>query len=103
VVLSGELYGVAATFVLKVHVDLVVATADLMLEARLGLIGGECEKTAHDQHKEKGDTIFAFARVRIALHVSIFLVINVTVDETAKWENRMNSGVCELDEMLPMP
>ena len=83
---------------LKVHVNLVVATADLLLEARLGLIGGPC--TEHTGHTE--DTIYAYAQVRIALHVSIFLVINCSVDETAEWENKMNSGVCLLEKMKPM-
>jgi hypothetical protein len=98
IILSEDLYGVAATCVLRVHVNLVVATADLLVEARLGLIGGEC--SAHEGHAE--DTIYAYAQVRIALHVSIFLVINCSVEETAEWENNMNNGPCELALMMPM-
>jgi hypothetical protein len=81
-----------------VHVNLEVATADLLDEARIGLIGGEC--SAHEGHAE--DTIYAYAQVRIALHVSIFLVINCSVEETAEWENNMNNGPCELALMMPM-
>jgi hypothetical protein len=99
IIISKDIYGVAATCVLKVHVNLVVATADLLLEARLGLIGGPCSQ--HDQHHE--DTIYAYAQVRIALHVSIFLVINCSVDETAEWNNNMNNGPCHLPLMKPMP
>jgi hypothetical protein len=99
IIFSEKLYGVAATCVLKVHVSLVVATADLLLEARLGLIGGPCSD--HRQHE--GDTIWAYAQVRIALHVSIFLVINCSVDEEAEWKNNMNAGPCDLGNMLPMP
>ncbi|KAK4213934.1 hypothetical protein QBC37DRAFT_162207 [Rhypophila decipiens] len=103
IIISKELYGVAATCVLKVHVSLVVATADLMLEARLGLIGGPCRGEIHDGHPNKEDTIYVYAQVRIALHVSIFMVINVSVDETAEWENNMNKGPCLLKDMEPMP
>ncbi|KAK3312371.1 hypothetical protein B0H66DRAFT_633074 [Apodospora peruviana] len=103
IIVSKEIYGVAATCVLKVHVNLVVASADLMLEARLGLIGGPCADEIHQTHAVKEDTIYVYAQVRIALHVSIFLVINVSVDETAEWENNMNKGPCLLKDMKPMP
>jgi len=101
IIVSGDLYGVAATCVLRVHVNLVVAAADLLLEARLGLIGGPCRPHKTEGHAE--DTIYAYAQVRIALHVSIFLVIDCSVEETAEWENNMNNGPCELALMEKMP
>ena len=40
--------------------------------------------------------------MRIAIHLSIFLVCNIGVDEEACWENKMNGGECLLDQMAEL-
>ncbi|KAJ9656826.1 hypothetical protein H2198_004714 [Neophaeococcomyces mojaviensis] len=90
---SKDIWGVGATAVVKAHVDLVVATADLCLEAKLMLIGGTC----HDHETET--TIWAWAQVSIALDISIFWVVNVSVHESAEWKSCLKNGGCELEQM----
>ena len=71
------------------------ALAGLYLEARLLVIGGEC--TQHDSYKST--TIWSFAQVKIANHVSIFLVCSIGFEEETQWEYRLNGGPRDLDLM----
>lgn len=50
-------------------------SADLYLEAKLLVMGSTYEEMKHKNHG--GTTIWAYARVEIVLHVSIFLVCNI--------------------------
>ncbi|KAH0539022.1 hypothetical protein FGG08_004416 [Glutinoglossum americanum] len=85
-------WGVTATSAIKAHVDILVAQADLFLEATLMLTGGKCPRDGEN-------TIWAWAQVTIALDVSIFWVVNVHVHEQAEWSSRLKGNVCELSEM----
>lgn len=99
ILFNEDRWGVGITACMRAHLDLVVASADLYLEAKLLLVGGECldHGTARPEHKQT--TIWGFAQVRIAVHVSIFLVCNISVEEDAQWENNFNGGPCLLDRM----
>jgi len=99
---QNGVFGVGITGTMRAHVDLVVASADLHLEAKLLVVGGECNKKKHELHVASGTTIWAYASVKIAIHVSIFLVCNIGVEEEAHWESKMNGGSCLLDEMTDL-
>jgi hypothetical protein len=96
-------FGLGITAVLRAHVDLVIASADLYLEAKLLVVGGQCAREIHDsEHPDNGNeqtTIWAYASVKIAVHVSIFLVCNIGVEEEAHWESNLNGGPCKRENM----
>ena len=96
---KAGVFGLGITAIMRAHVDLVVASANLYLEAGLMVIGGSCGESTHEPHKDDGDTIYAWARVKIALHVSIFLVCNIGYEEEAHWDSNMNGGPCLLKDM----
>ena len=90
-------WGVGSTATIKAHVDLVVASADLCIEATIALIAGTCMIPVNGvEEKTETDTIWGYAQVAIAIDVSIFWVINVHVHEKAEWTNNFNGGPCTL-------
>ncbi|KAF4335138.1 hypothetical protein FBEOM_11016 [Fusarium beomiforme] len=94
-------FGLGITACMRAHVDLVIASADLYLEAKLLVVGGECHPPVkHAEHG--GTTIWGYASVKIAFHVSIFLVCNIGVEEDAHWDSNLNGGGCELDDMTDL-
>jgi hypothetical protein len=99
ILVTAGVFGLGITAVMRAHVDLVVASADLYLEAKLLVVGGTCNVN-HNVHG--GTTIWAYARVRIALHVSIFLVCNIGYEEEAHWDSNLNGGGCLLDNMTDL-
>jgi hypothetical protein len=99
IIFDEDHWGVGITACMRAHLDLVIASADLYLEAKLLVVGGECLDHATAQPPHQETTIWGFAQVRIAVHVSIFLVCNISVDEEAQWENNFNGGPCQLDRM----
>lgn len=108
IIVTESGWGVGITACMRAHVSLVVASADLYLEASLLVVGGTCKPELHNnvakpEHAKRGSTIWAHAKVRIAIHVSIFLICNISVDEEAAWENRLNGGLCELEHMTDLP
>ncbi|KAH7018866.1 hypothetical protein EDB80DRAFT_869542 [Ilyonectria destructans] len=86
-------WGIGATAVVKAHVDLLVAEADVCIEATLMLLGGTC------LHHKDTTTIIGWAQVSIALDVSIFWVVNVSVHESAEWQNTFKDGGCTLPDL----
>ncbi|KAF2833497.1 hypothetical protein CC86DRAFT_10763 [Ophiobolus disseminans] len=105
IIFNADHWGVGVTACMRAHIDLVVASADLYLEASLLLVGGDCKKEIHDNAEKPHEraTIFGFAHVRVAVHVSIFLICNISVDEEAHWENNFNGGPCQLEHMSDLP
>ncbi|KAH8719508.1 hypothetical protein GQ44DRAFT_729808 [Phaeosphaeriaceae sp. PMI808] len=105
IIFHTDHWGVGITACMRAHIDLVIASADLYLEASLLLVGGECNKAIHDKPGAEHDqtTIWGFAKVRVAVHVSIFLICNISVDEEAHWENNFNGGPCLLQDMSDLP
>lgn len=103
IIVNDRGWGIGITACMRAHISLVVASADLYLEASLLVVGGTCKEEFHNEHESRGSTIWAHARVRIAVHVSIFLICNISVDEEAAWENRLNGGLCELEHMSDLP
>jgi hypothetical protein len=99
ILVTAGVFGLGITAVMRAHVDLVVASADLYLEAKLLVVGGTCT-VHHEDHG--GATIWAYARVKIALHVSIFLICNIGYDEEAHWDSNLNGGACLLDNMTDL-
>jgi hypothetical protein len=81
-------------------VDLVIASADLYLEAKLLVVGGDYKMHQASRHNET--TIWAYASVKIAFYVSIFLVCNIGVEEEAHWDSNMNGGPCALEQMTDL-
>lgn len=96
-------FGLDITAVIHAHVDLVVVSADLYLEAKLLVVGGiyHLEPT-HTVHGG-GTTLWAYAGVKIAIHVSIFLICNIRYEEEAYWNSNLNGGGCELDNTVDLP
>ncbi|KAH6696599.1 hypothetical protein BKA61DRAFT_623278 [Leptodontidium sp. MPI-SDFR-AT-0119] len=98
ILFNDQVFGLGITACMRAHVDLVIASADLYLEAKLLVVGGDCHPPeTHAVHG--GTTIWAYASVKIALHVSIFLVCNIGVEEDAHWDSNLNGGGCLLDNM----
>ena len=95
ILFNEDAWGVGITACMRAHVNLVVASADLYLEAKLLVVGGDCKD--HKNHHQT--TIYAFAQVKVAVHVSIFLVCNIGVEEEAMWQNNFNDGPCQLENM----
>jgi hypothetical protein len=98
---SPASWGLGTTATVRAHVDLVVATADLLIEAGMSVFAGTCQ----DDHlgttifdKSKVTSIAAYAQVEIALDVSIFWVINIHVHEQAEWQNNFR-GQCSVAEL----
>ena len=101
IIVSDDVFGLGITACMRAHVDLVIASADLYLEAKLLVVGGECHP--EDVHRAHGGTtIWAYARVKIAIHVSIFLVCNIGFEEEAHWDSNLNGGHCALDDMTDL-
>ncbi|KAN0067801.1 hypothetical protein V8E54_014048 [Elaphomyces granulatus] len=103
ILVTAGVFGLGITAVMHAHVDLVVASADLYLEAKLLVVGGICHPPLPAKHEDHGGTtIWAYARVKIALHVSIFLVCNIGYEEEAHWDSDLNGGGCLLDYMTDL-
>jgi len=102
ILMQDGVFGLGITSTMRAHVNLVAVSADLYLEAKLMVVGGTCKPNAHGAHSNAGTTIWAYAAVRIAIHLSIFLVCNIGVEEEAYWENKMNGGECLLDQMAEL-
>jgi hypothetical protein len=97
ILVTEAAFGLGISACMRAHVNLVIASADLYLEAKLLVVGGVCKVHQAEQHNET--TIWAYASVKIAFHVSIFLVCNIGVEEEAHWDSNMNGGHCALDQM----
>lgn len=104
ILVTDGAFALGITAIMRAHVDLVVASADLYLEAKLLVVGGTCTPNPpnppHSQHG--GTTIWAYARVKIALHVSIFLICNIGYEEEAHWDSNLNGGLCQLNDMADL-
>jgi hypothetical protein len=97
---SPDSWGLGTTATVRAHVDLVVATADLLIEAGMTVLAGTCQADTPGIPPKKNavTSIAAYAQVEIALDVSIFWVINVHVHEQAEWENNFK-GQCTVAEL----
>jgi hypothetical protein len=88
------------TAYMRADVDLIAASADLYLEAKLLVVGGECHPRPLATHTVHGGTvIWGYTSVRIALHAGVFLVSNIGVKGDAHWDSNLNGGDCALNDM----
>jgi len=57
ILMQDGVFGLGITSTMRIHVDLVVASADLYLEAKLMVVGGTCKPDAHGAHRNAGTNI----------------------------------------------
>ncbi len=82
---GSQVLGVGGTLLIKASVDLVVASASISLDGKLVWLRQTC--TA-------GVTTWAYARLTIAIDITLVFVLDIKFEEAWEWDDNANGGPC---------
>ena len=83
---GNQVYGLGGTLVIKASVDLVVASASIGLDGKLVWLHQSCSA---------GVTTWVYARLTVAINLTIAFVIDIDFEEVWEWDNNANGGPCK--------
>ncbi|MDQ6942762.1 MAG: hypothetical protein M3169_09660, partial [Candidatus Eremiobacteraeota bacterium] len=90
-IFGDNVFGLGAGAIIKGSVDLVVASIDVSVEAKMALLRAECPG---------GSSIWGVAQVTFALEITIAFVIDIDFEEQAQLSHNLDGGPCPLPDVL---
>jgi hypothetical protein len=83
---GDSVYGLGGTLLIKASVDLVVASASISVDGKLVWLHQSCAA---------GVTTWVYARLTVAINLTIAFVIDIDFEEVWEWDDNANGGPCK--------
>jgi len=82
---GSQVLGLGGTLLIKASIDLVVASASISLDGKLVWLRQTCSA---------GVTTWVYARLTIAIDITLVFVLDIKFEEAWEWDDNANGGPC---------